>query len=228
FLTIGIPTVERVYKNMSVSYIEGTLNSLISHMTEEEMKEVLLVIFLADFNPASRHRILHKLETQYKKHIESNLIHVIEAPREFYPRLNGLIRTFNDKPERMFWRSKQSIDYVFLLGYCEGMSRYYMQLEDDVESEPRFIATIKRVIERNKQFKWTFLQFSFWGFIGKFFRNEELPYLGLMLRRFYSDVPCDWNLMHFKKLRGDIGAINAYFGGEQFHHMGHQSSSLGT
>lgn len=39
---------------------------------------------------------------------------------EWYPSdLHSVPPTFNDSPERMYWRTKQNLDYIYLMSYCQ-------------------------------------------------------------------------------------------------------------
>ena len=66
----------------------------------------------------------------YLQHLESGLMEVISPPSEFYPDLAGLRKTLGKKDlrmtkmtqystgddmERVTWRSKQSLDFSFLM-----------------------------------------------------------------------------------------------------------------
>ena len=230
FLTIGLPTIERIYNNVTVSYLEQTLDSLIEGLSLAQLQEVHIVIFLADIKEQARKKAKKILVLKYQHYIDINFISVIEAPREFYPRLKGLVRTFGDSQERMFWRSKQNIDYAFLFNYCQGLSHYYLQIEDDVKTSKNFLSTIKHCMElyNNENSKWVFIQTSVWGFIGKLFKNEELDYFARMLRIYYSEKPCDWLLQDFPRWRGDRARTHARICGNIFEHIGNQSSKLGT
>jgi alpha-1,3-mannosylglycoprotein beta-1,4-N-acetylglucosaminyltransferase C len=192
------------------------------------MSEVHIVIFLADLNERARETVKQKLWAKYQKYIDDNIINAIQAPKEFYPKLKGLVRTYGDSQERMFWRSKQTMDYVFLFNYCESLSDYYLQMEDDVKTAKDFLTTIKTCMNRFEDEKWAFIQTSIWGFIGKLFKNDELNYFSRMLRIFYNDIPCDWLLHRYPTWRGDNATVADRICGNIFTHIGDQSSSLGT
>jgi len=228
FLTIGLPTIERIYKNVTATYLESTLDSLMSGLALNEMKEVHIVIFLADFKQQARNNVKRRLLNKYKHLIDTNFINVIEAPKQYYSKLQGLVRTFGDSQERMFWRSKQNLDYAFLFQYCEGLSEYYMQIEDDISSTKNFLPTIKKCLENNKKSNFALVETSVWGFIGKIFKDVELDYFSRMLRIFYNDFPCDWLLKNYVKWRGDSSGISDRLCANIFDHIGSQSSSLGT
>ena len=43
-----------------------------------------------------------------------------------------------DSPERVKWRSKQNLDYAFLMMYAQSRGRFYVQLEDDIVTQPNY------------------------------------------------------------------------------------------
>lgn len=61
-------------------------------------------------------------------------------PGHWYPPdLDRITPTFNDSQHRMFWRTKQVLDYVYMMLYIRYFytdSTYYVQLEDDVLTVP--------------------------------------------------------------------------------------------
>lgn len=231
FLTIGIPTVQRVFKNKTVSYLVETLNSLFTGISEEDLVDVLIVIFLADTEEAPREEVKSVLRSKFMKYLDMNLIHVIAAPASFYPQLEGLTQTLKDSPERMYWRSKQSMDYAFIFHYCQGLSQYYLHLEDDVTAEPNYMRQIRDFVARQGDAKWDVLTFSGWGFIGKLFQDKDLRKFARYITMFYNEMPVDWLLYLYSELQAGqsiLGDKEHKGDSELFHHIGHQSSSLGT
>ena len=157
-----------------------------------------------------------------------NLIHVISAPSSFYPRLKGLKLTFGDGPDRLYWRSKQAMDYAFMFYYSQGLAQYYLHLEDDVMVMPNALSQIREFIDLRAGKQWGILAFSEWGFIGKLIRDSDLRLIGRYLEKFYNEMPCDWLLLVYLQSRGGIYDNSNSWTKELFRHVGHQSSSLGT
>lgn len=224
FLTLGIPTIQRKLNNNTWSYLEGTLNSLIENLAPDQMNQIHIVIFLADLDENARQEKRKTISSKFQKYIDNNLISVVQAPREFYPKLRGLPTTYGDPPDQVFWRSKQNMDYSFLFNYCEDLSEYYMQMEDDVTTVTNYLGIIKDCIRQHSTTKWTFLQLVKWGFVGKLFRNTELDYFGRILRMFYNDKPCDWLIMDFNHWKGFNSSSGKPFCGNIFFHKGQRSS----
>ena len=46
--------------------------------------------------------------------------------------MRSLQQTMGDDMERVTWRSKQALDFSFLMMYAKDRGTFYVQLEDDV------------------------------------------------------------------------------------------------
>lgn len=140
----------------------------------------------------------------------------------------GLKRNYNDAPERVSFRSKQNLDYSFLIHYSAGLGRYYLQLEDDVYSAKNFLTSIKKRVEEQdaKKTTWAMLEFSALGYIGKLYKSAHLPLLARFLFLFYQEMPCDWLMSHFREVLTQKESI--LFKPSLFQHMGTFSSFKGT
>ena len=88
--------------------------------------------------------------------------------------------TFNDKMDRMIWRTKQSLDYIFLWSLAVPKAKYFLQIEDDVVAEERFLPFIDAKVKSSNQLShnsgtaWISLEFCTLGFIGKLFEATDL------------------------------------------------------
>ena len=93
--------------------------------------------------------------------------------------------------ERVTWRSKQALDFSFLMMYAKDRGTFYVQLEDDVLTKKGYITTMKkfalgRIAEKKP---WFVIDFCQLGFIGKMFKSVELPWLVNFFLMFYNDKP---------------------------------------
>jgi alpha-1,3-mannosylglycoprotein beta-1,4-N-acetylglucosaminyltransferase A/B len=97
------------------------------------------------------------------------------------------------------WRTKQNLDYAFMMLYARNKGQFYLQLEDDVLSTPGFMSRVTGFIHEREQMSqnWVFLEFSALGFIGKLFRSSDLHTLASFFLMFHKDKPIDWLLDHF-------------------------------
>ena len=101
---------------------------MINQTSDEDRREIFVVIFLADFDEAAKSATLVGLSNRFRKYIAQGFIRVIFAPNEFYPALSSMKTKFRDNPQRIFWRSKQNVDFAFLMCYFHGLSQYYLHL----------------------------------------------------------------------------------------------------
>ncbi|XP_008302256.1 alpha-1,3-mannosyl-glycoprotein 4-beta-N-acetylglucosaminyltransferase C isoform X2 [Stegastes partitus] len=223
YLSIGISSVNR----KKGSYLISTLQSIFSMSSSEERSSMVVVVLLADFDTGWRMATLKDIKTTFALELEQGQLVVIHVPLEFYPPITGLKRNYNDAPERVTFRSKQNLDYAFLIHYCAGLGQYYLQLEDDISCAKNFLSSIRnRVAEQEKQkVTWATLEFSVLGYIGKLYKSGHLPLLARFLFLFYQEMPCDWLLTHFKLVMTQKATI--LFKPSLFQHMGTFSSFQG-
>nr|CAD7265883.1 unnamed protein product [Timema shepardi] len=135
---------------------------------------------------------------RFQPQVESGLIEVISPPVSYYPDMESLQQTLGDPPERVRWRTKQNLDFAFLMMYAQPKATFYVQLEDDILAKKNFISIMKnyalqKIAEKSP---WFVLEFCQLGFIGKMFKCVELPWLVQFFLMFYNDKPVDWLLDH--------------------------------
>ncbi|KAK7884069.1 hypothetical protein WMY93_027192 [Mugilogobius chulae] len=223
FLAIGISSVKRK-KDM---YLKATLESLFSQSSEQELEQMVVVVLIADFDENWRQFVAEEIQKSFPTQLERGQLLLIHVQQEYYPPLTGLKRNYNDPSDRVSFRSKQNVDYSFLIHFCSTLGRYYLQLEDDVYSAKNFLTKIrKRISEQNaKKSTWATLEFSTLGYIGKLYKSIDLPVLSRFLFLFYQEMPCDWLLSRFRDLLTQKEPI--VFRPSLFQHMGTFSSFRG-
>ncbi|XP_032566342.1 alpha-1,6-mannosyl-glycoprotein 4-beta-N-acetylglucosaminyltransferase-like isoform X1 [Chiroxiphia lanceolata] len=222
FLAVGLASVRRPRG----FYLPATLQSLFSQSTEEELREMVVVVHLADADPGWNARVALSIAQKFARHILLGRLLLIHAPHELYPTLEGLKRNFNDPEERVRFRSKQNVDYAFLLAFTANLSSYYLMIEDDVWCARSFLTAIRKALASQEGSNWATLEFSKLGYIGKLYRSSDLPRLARFLLLFYQEMPCDWLLVHFRHLLTQKDVIR--FKPSLFQHMGLYSSFQGT
>lgn len=224
FLSIGMCSVQRKKGN----YLIETLQSIFSQSSPEECASMVVVVLIADFDHSWRVSIVQEIKKAFPSQLEQGQLVAIHVPQEYYPSLTGLKRNYNDAPDRVSFRSKQNIDYSFLIHYSAGLGQYYLQLEDDVLSAKNFLSRIRGYIEQqqSKRGTWATLEFSTLGYIGKLYKSVDLPLLARFFFLFYQEMPCDWLMLRFRDLLTQKEAI--LFKPSLFQHMGTFSSFQGT
>uniref|UniRef100_A0A1B0GD15 Alpha-1,3-mannosyl-glycoprotein 4-beta-N-acetylglucosaminyltransferase B n=1 Tax=Glossina morsitans morsitans TaxID=37546 RepID=A0A1B0GD15_GLOMM len=198
-IILGVPTVKREKQ----SYLIATLNNLIANMNDEEQNETLIVVFIGETESDTVFRIWKQIESAFEYHLENGLIDVVAPAPSYYPDFNRLHATLNDSLERVKWRSKQNLDFAYLMAYAQTKGTFYVQLEDDILAKRNFLSTMKKfavtksALTKPDQPPWLVLDFCQLGFIGKMFKTVELPYLITFFQMFFNDKPVDWLLTYF-------------------------------
>uniref|UniRef100_A0A8C1ULG7 Alpha-1,3-mannosyl-glycoprotein 4-beta-N-acetylglucosaminyltransferase A n=1 Tax=Cyprinus carpio TaxID=7962 RepID=A0A8C1ULG7_CYPCA len=136
------------------------------------------------------------LEKEFYTELNSGLLEVISPPASYYPDFSNLKETFGDSKERVKWRTKQNLDYSFLMMYAVNKGVYYVQLEDDIVAKPNYFATMKNFALQLATEDWMILEFSQLGFIGKMFQAPDLNLIVEFIFMFYKEKPIDWLLDH--------------------------------
>nr|XP_045611818.1 alpha-1,3-mannosyl-glycoprotein 4-beta-N-acetylglucosaminyltransferase B-like isoform X2 [Procambarus clarkii] len=236
-MVLGVPTVKRQVQ----SYLMTTLGNLINSMSTEEMEECIIVVFVAEWDLDYVRQVASQIERKFPEHLESGLLEVISPPQSFYPDMDKLRQTLGDPMERVRWRTKQNLDFAFLMMYSQPKGTFYVQLEDDIQTKKGYIATMKKfALQKTSEKKnWFVLDFCQLGFIGKMFKCVELPYLVQFFIMFYNDKPVDWLLdyliqtkicnldkdtKHCKKAKENVWI---HFKPSLFQHVGTHSSLKG-
>ncbi|TRY94915.1 hypothetical protein DNTS_023648, partial [Danionella cerebrum] len=222
YLTLGLSSVKRE----KGSYLLATLRSIFSESSEEELDQMVVVVLLADFDLPWIQNTLHQISQDFIAHLEKSRLLVIHVKQEHYPPLSGLKRNFNDAPDRVSFRSKQNVDYSFLLHFSANLSQYYLMLEDDISCSKNFLSSMQHHVQSMGSSPWVTLEFSKLGYIGKLYQSKDLPILARFLYNFYQEMPCDFLLSHFHRLLTQDKVFR--FRPSLFQHMGTFSSFRGT
>ncbi|XP_029880227.1 alpha-1,3-mannosyl-glycoprotein 4-beta-N-acetylglucosaminyltransferase-like protein MGAT4D isoform X2 [Aquila chrysaetos chrysaetos] len=190
-LVMGIPTVKREKQH----YLINTLHSLLYELSEEQKNDCVIIIFVAEVNAEYVNGVAESVKTSFPREIQSGVLEVISPPASYYPDLSNLKKTFGDSEDRVRWRTKQNLDYSFLMLYAQPKGTFYLQLEDDIIAKPDYIQSIQNFAAKQSQ-EWMILEFSQLGFIGKLFKSEDLPLIVEFFLMFYKDKPIDWLIDH--------------------------------
>ncbi|XP_048365002.1 alpha-1,3-mannosyl-glycoprotein 4-beta-N-acetylglucosaminyltransferase-like protein MGAT4D isoform X1 [Sphaerodactylus townsendi] len=191
-LVMGIPTVRRPKK----TYLMDTLNSLFYEMSMKQKNDCVIVIFVAEVDTEYVNSVAENVRSSFPNEVLSGALEVISPPASYYPQLSNLKETFGDSKDRVRWRTKQNLDYSFLMLYAQPKGTFYLQLEDDIIAKPDYIQIIKDFAKQQSSNDWMILEFSQLGFIGKLFRSRDLPLIVEFFLMFHKDKPIDWLLDH--------------------------------
>ena len=181
-----------------------------------------MVIFLSDLNYAHNSVVLRNISNGFKTYVDNGLLHVIFAPKEYYPRLTNLKEKFGDSKERIFWRSKLVIDFSFLMCYCKDLSQYYLHLEDDVIPAASFYPKLKDFIASQRK-QWTILDVALQGAIAKVYQSTDLERLATFLYLMHDEMPVDWLIGKWRNIKH---IPNIFAPASFFQHVGNRSSLL--
>lgn len=191
-LVFGIPTIRRE----KMSYLLDTLASLLDGMSQESKDDSVIVVFIGETNMEFVTQVAVDVRKRFDSEIASGLVEIVAPSPSFYPDLDAVPLTFGDSRERVRWRTKQNLDFCFLMMYCQRKARFYIQLEDDIVATPDYASTIKTFALQQETNKWLILEFSALGFIGKLFRTSDLSLVVEFFLMFHKDKPVDWLLDH--------------------------------
>ncbi|KAK2849559.1 hypothetical protein Q5P01_009393 [Channa striata] len=191
-VVLGIPTVKREKQ----SYLVNTLSSLLYGLTSPQTQQLLVIIFVAETDADYVNSIAETVTKNFPKEVQSGLLEVVSPSRYYYPNFTSLKETFGDSKDRVKWRTKQNLDYSFLMLYAQDRGTFYVQLEDDVVAKTDYFHDMRTYAVQEASKPWLYLEFSQLGFIGKMFRTRDLPMIAEFFLMFHRDKPIDWLLDH--------------------------------
>jgi len=202
-ICIGFGSVQRKkdYLLESIANMLGDSPGM-NPLTEEERRDIVLLVHLADFDAGWVSRITQQLKAGYSPLIAEGRLHAIHAPQELYPKLDVCppLCSYNDDPHRVKWRSKQNVDYAFLMHYAVPLAKYYIQIEDDLSFAANWVSRMTNYLDKSYpegwrapvvNTPWRLIDFSQLGFIGKMVQANELSRMAQFLLLFYDQMPCD-------------------------------------
>nr|XP_046262109.1 alpha-1,3-mannosyl-glycoprotein 4-beta-N-acetylglucosaminyltransferase B-like [Scatophagus argus] len=191
-IVMGIPTVKREKQ----SYLVNTLSSLLYSLTSVQRRDLLIIVFVAEVDSDYVGSVGETIEKNFPREVQSGLLEVVSPSPHYYPNFTSLTETFGDSKDRVKWRTKQNLDFSFLMLYAQDKGTYYVQLEDDIVAKASYYNDMKTFTTSMASKKWLYLEFSHLGFIGKMFRTRDLPMIVEFFLMFHKDKPIDWLLDH--------------------------------
>ncbi|KTG33347.1 hypothetical protein cypCar_00016391 [Cyprinus carpio] len=168
-IVLGVPSVKREVH----SYLTDTLSSLMSELSPAEKEDCVIVVFIAETDQQYANSVADNLKRLFPGEIQSGLLEIISPSIHFYPDFSHLKESFGDPKERVRWRTKQNLDYCFLMMYAQTKGTYYVQLEDDIVARPNYFTTMKNFALQQPSEEWMILEFSQLGFIGESYSKSD-------------------------------------------------------
>lgn len=198
-VAIGIPSVNR----RGQDYLVPTMESLVRHLTAEQKKDTVFVIFLGEIDTNYLDERVRDLQSRFEDEISEGMIEIIAPPKTLYPEWSKSVRSsFGDTVERSIWRSKQNLDQVFLMMYVYHLrARYYLMMEDDVIATSEYMTKLLKALTARVNEPWTYMSFCGLGAIGKLFRRRTLPAYASFLHTFWNAKPLDWLQVDFARAK---------------------------
>lgn len=198
-VAIGIPSIKR----QGQDYLISTIESLVRHLTDEQKKDTIFVIYIGETDIEYLDQRVQDLQARFPQEIHEGLIEVIAPPKSLYPDWSKSVRSsFGDTVERSIWRSKQNLDQVFLMMYIYHLrSQYYLMMEDDVVATRDYMTKLRSTVKSRSNRPWTYISFCGLGAIGKLFRRRTLPSYASFLHTFWNAKPLDWLQVDFARSR---------------------------
>ncbi|KAI5701033.1 hypothetical protein M8J75_005437 [Diaphorina citri] len=196
-LSIGLPTVKR----LNQTYMFATLKNVLDAMSPEEKEDCVVIVFIGETDETYVTQVANEILSvpQFVEAINSGLVDVLAPHPSYYPDLSKLRPTLGDSMDRVRWRSKQNLDFAYLMMFAQERALFYMQLEDDVLAKDGFVTRVKKFAyaQSAHNSQWFVLDFCQLGFIGKLFHSTDLPSLIQIFLLLYNDKPVDWLLEGF-------------------------------
>ncbi|XP_054163909.1 alpha-1,3-mannosyl-glycoprotein 4-beta-N-acetylglucosaminyltransferase A-like [Oppia nitens] len=200
-LVFGVPHIKRSKE----SYLQLTLYFLIKNIKPWDLNDTHIIVFIAETDMNYVMNTTRMIVHHFEEYINSGILAVISPSPTYYPDFNKLYKkqTLGDPLKRVHWRTKQNLDFAYLMMYAYTKGDYYVQLEDDVVSTPDYVGLIKEaIIDLNKnKTEWFTIRFCRLGFIGQMLKSQDLPQLITFMLIFHEDQPSDWLLDYLIQTR---------------------------
>lgn len=203
-VVFGIPSIYR-----DEMYLFRMVQEMLVKCGDDKIRRHLKIVILNGHYPPEDHLWMPKFRKYFREFINNGTIEILELQGRYH-RLEdqGLEERYKDSVERTMWRSKQVLDFAYLMEYCSTISDYYVQLEDDVVPTKDYLIHMAHFVQKYYERKsWYMLSFysadvidcfkeypstSFFGFIGQMYKSNTLPHLVRYFREKYYVSPVDW------------------------------------
>ncbi|CAJ0591124.1 unnamed protein product [Cylicocyclus nassatus] len=232
-LMVGIPVFERSSDN-----IDDTLSSLFSLLGDKYKENIVFLVMFATDNRKYIRLRTKGLRKKFANDINAGLLEITAIPPSWYKAHTASSpSTSNKSAMRMHWRTKQNLDYFYIMTYAKSRCEYYLQLDDNIEAVAAYDRVIFGYITVKQGKDWFVMNFADMGFTGKLFSDDSLNYMTTALAMYYRFKPVNWILkdilrsqycnpgMDDKVCAQAISSHCISSGSSQFQHRGVISSS---
>jgi N-Acetylglucosaminyltransferase-IV (GnT-IV) conserved region len=200
-LSIGLCTVS----TREESYLEECVDSIIRDASGSGyLSDMVINILDCDIGIWEAKPIV-ELKIKYGRLFTDGVLKFSRVDPARYPDFDRDPIDPTETKERFAWLSKQCFDAGLLFEECIGQASYHLHLEDDVLIKPGFFEKLLSTIYFYQKNKWSTLRFGKRGFIGHLFHGEELEKIAMLLQVYHDEIPVDWLIDYYCKIKGMSG-----------------------
>lgn len=236
-LVFGIPTVYRTQ-----NYIHRTVAGLLNGLAEGQSQSVVIALLNGQI-PAADHKLIPILQEKYKDQTANGQLLFLQVPTKHPQMRRPMRQNYDDELQRVYWRTKQVLDFAYLMETASKLGTFYIQLEDDLDVADNYVTEIAWWLATYYAEKsdWFMLSFysagmyddrrsynpgDFFGFIGQLYRSQTIPELVKYFRDNCDKSPVDWLMRDYMLEKVSNAKIIAHTP-SVFNHIGKTSSLAG-
>lgn len=216
-LTVGISAAQHPHG----TYLLETLQSLFQASSTLDLECTVVLVHLTDSDPAWLQQAVTNISALFATHLEAGKLLVVHGHLGSgggFP-----VKSENRSSPCQSLYSRQKVAYALLMHFASNLSEYFLLMEDNVQSTPRFVSAIYWTVLAWKELPWLVLEFSSLRFSGKVFHSSDLGRLASFFLLFPKDTPTHLLLSELPFL--SFHNVPIRFGTSMFFHMGNYSES---
>ncbi|XP_036609632.1 alpha-1,3-mannosyl-glycoprotein 4-beta-N-acetylglucosaminyltransferase-like protein MGAT4E [Trichosurus vulpecula] len=210
-MTIGLSSMQHPQGN----YLMSTLKSLFLASSKDELKNVLVLVYLTVLDPTWFNETISDIVKTFSPQTLAGQLLVICSLSTPCP-MRSLKTNVSQAYSNMV-QFNQNVAHALLMNFAANLSNYFLMIEDNVHCLRNFITCIQREMVTWETDNWVLMEFSTWGFVGKLLHSSDLPQLAQFFF-LYREVAPDVLLYHFRKLLDQNHPIQ--FSPSLFHQVG--------
>ncbi|XP_044532256.1 alpha-1,3-mannosyl-glycoprotein 4-beta-N-acetylglucosaminyltransferase-like protein MGAT4E [Gracilinanus agilis] len=207
------------------NYLMSILKSLFQASSSDKQKGILVLVRLT------------ALDTDNVKIFSPQILEgqflVIHFLSTVYPPVTALKTSFSEAYPSMV-QLNENMAHVLFMNFASNFSVYFLMIEDNVHCLPTSITCMWRKVVTWEKDDWLLMEFSTWGFAGKFLHSSDFPWL---VRFFflYREASPEVFLYHFQKLLAQNNSIQfspfffhqmSFFSKDRFNRLGYKSFTM--